>query len=504
MLKKRILISWLGLHDLDAEAAGRKGPIASILLNSGWPFNEAKILVNAWFDRLETYEAWLKSELAKQNRQMLISFHEIELESPIDYPSIYQVSREQLDLATEENAQITLNLTSGTPAMVATWLLLGKGVYDTDLVQTSLQSGLLPVQLPFDISLAYLQRQDSQLHRIASSAPDLDAHFERLQAASDVMQEAVELAKRVAVRDVPVIIQGETGTGKEVFAQAIHKASIRAGKAFIAVNCGAIPESLIDSQLFGHKKGAFTGAVSDRKGFFDEADGGTLFLDEIGELPLDAQSKLLRALQQKEVTPVGASKPHTADVRVVAATHRDLLAMIEKGRFREDLFYRLAVGIIQLPPLRDRREDIAPLAQELMESLNQEAKSQPGYKSKKISQNAIEFIEVQPWPGNIRELWNTLLRASIWSDGDSIDVEDLHKALIQRSSANASPDTVDVSQGVDLKAHLDEIKTASVKEALRITAGQKGRAAKLLGLSNHQTLTNWMKQLGIPDDEFAR
>nr|WP_255537820.1 sigma-54 dependent transcriptional regulator [Motiliproteus sp. SC1-56] len=382
--------------------------------------------------------------------------------------------------------------------MAAIWLLLGKGVYNTKLVQSSLQSGLSEVELPVNIILEGLKRQDNVLGSLAAASPAVDSHFEHIQSHSTAMREAVELAKKLAPRNLPVIIQGDSGTGKEVIAETIHKASPRADKAFIPVNCGAIPESLVDSQLFGHKKGAFTGANSNRKGFFDESDGGTLFLDEVGELPLDAQAKLLRALQQKEINPVGASKPHAVDVRVIAATHRDLLAMIDEGTFREDLFYRLAVGVVQLPPLRERAADIPELLDALMDKLNDDAKAQPGYQSKKLSKGAIEFIKSQSWPGNIRELWNTLLRASIWSEGEVLDVEHLQRAMIQRHTKNQSSTMdIDVAGGIDVEEIVSNTKRYCVEEALRITAGQKGKAAKLLGLNNHQTLNNWMKQLGI-------
>ncbi len=500
MIKKRILLSWLGKHDLDAESKGQRGPIASILLDSDAPFEEVRILANDWFDDLPKYEAWLSQLLRQHSRAAKLSFRRVSLKSPIDYTGIYSVAREELEQLSGGHSIITLNLTSGTPAMVANWLLLGKGVYNARLVQTSLQNGLASVDLPYDLSLEYLQRQDGVLGYIASSAPNLDTHFEHIQTLSVAMREAVALTKKLAPRNLPVIIQGESGTGKEVIAQAIHRSSPRAAKPFVAVNCGAIPATLIDSQLFGHKKGSFTGADSDRKGFFDEAHGGTLLLDEIGELPLDAQAKLLRALQQKEITPVGASKPHAVDIRVIAATHRDLLAMVEDGSFREDLFYRLAVGVVHLPPLSERVDDVPELVDVLMTQLNEEAKDQPGYVSKKISTDAINFIKHQPWPGNIRELWNTLVRASIWSDGDMLEVGHLHKAMIQRpNKPNEKRMNIDVASGIDVEEIINNTKRYCIEEALKITAGQKGKAAKLLGLNNHQTLNNWIKQLGIEE-----
>ncbi|PSL13099.1 sigma-54 interacting transcriptional regulator [Marinobacterium halophilum] len=502
MFKKRILLTWLGRHDLDAEASGQSGPIASILLAADAPFDEVHILANAWFDELDRYQRWLAGQSRTRNAAVKTTIHisSVELTSPIHYPDIYAAARSVLDTCCSPNALVTLNLSSGTPAMAAIWLLLGKGVYNTRLVQTSIQDGVIDVELPFDIALAYLEHQDGVLGSLAGAPPKLDSHFEHIQTHSPAMHEAVSLAKRLAPRNLPVIVQGESGTGKEVIARAIHEASPRAAKPFIPVNCGAIPEGLIDSQLFGHRKGAFTGADANRKGFFDEADGGTLFLDEVGELPLEAQVKLLRALQQKEINPVGASKPHAVDVRVITATHRNLLSMVEEGAFREDLFYRLAVGVVGLPPLRARHEDIPELVTSLLGQLNLEAKDQPGYASKIISEDAMDFIKQQRWPGNIRELWNTLLRASIWADTEVLDTHEIERALIQRPRKTyGTALDIDVAEGVDINEILDNTKRYCVLEALKTTAGQKGKAAELLGLKNHQTLNNWIKQLGIEE-----
>ncbi|MGB0466904.1 MAG: sigma 54-interacting transcriptional regulator [Pontibacterium sp.] len=499
-MKKQVLLTWLGKHDVTAEANGERGAIASILMDTAFPFDEVHILVQNWENELPRYEPWLKKVLQTQSRNTTIVFKRVELDSPIDYDGIYTIVRQELEALSQTDSVLTLNLTSGTPAMTAIWVLLGKGVFGCKLAQTSRQSGASTVQLPFDVSVEYLQQQDAKLGAIASSVPSISNEFSHIQASSRLMADCVALAQRVSQRDIPVIIQGETGTGKEVMANAIHRASSRKDKPFIAVNCGAIPGSLLDSQLFGHKKGSFTGAISDRKGYFEEANGGTLFLDEVGELPLEAQAKLLRALQQQEIMRVGESKPTKVNIRVIAATHRDLLSMIEEGLFREDLFYRLAVGVLGLPPLRERVEDIELLVSELLDNLNDEASTQPGYICKNISEDGIKFIKAQRWPGNIRELWNTLVRASIWSDGEVLDTSHLEQALIQRSrKAKDSELSFDMAQGVNINELLDKTKRYAVEQALEITAGQKGKAAKLLGLSNHQTLSNWMKQLDIAD-----
>lgn len=497
-MEKQILLTWLGKHDLDAESQDQRGAIASILMDSPLPFDEVHILVQNWHDQIKQYQHWLKSVLKTQNRSTRICMKPVELANPIDYEAIYRIGRDELNGLSAKGTRVTLNITSGTPAMTAIWVLLGKGVYGCSLTQTSRQNGTEPVNLPFDISLEYLQQQDSRLTDIVSEPPSSQGDFSHIQACSAQMRECISMAIRVSQRTIPVLIQGETGTGKEVIANAIHRASMRCDQNFIAVNCGAIPESLLDSHLFGHKRGAFTGADANHKGYFEEASGGTLFLDEVGELPLDAQAKLLRALQQQEIMRVGDSKPIKVDVRVVTATHRNLLAMVDEGSFREDLFYRLAVGIIQLPPLRERAEDIEPLVNDLLNELNTEARTQPGYIGKKISRDGMEFIKSQRWPGNIRELWNTLVRASIWSDGELLEAEHLQRAMIERT--RKQPNGLcefDVSTGIDINEFIDKTKRYAIEQALKATAGQKVKAAKLLGLGNHQTLSNWMKQLGM-------
>lgn len=311
------------------------------------------------------------------------------------------------------------------------------------------------------------------------------------------MQRILRKAEKIAVRDVPVLILGESGTGKELFAKAIHNASLRVGRPFIPVNCGAIPKDLIDSELFGHIKGAFSGAVGNRIGYFEEADGGTLFLDEFGELPADAQVRLLRVLQSGEISKVGDSKTRNVDVRVIAATNRNLSEEIAEGRFREDLFYRVAVGLITLPPLRERSGDIALLAAHLMDRINQEASNQPGYINKKISVKAKNIILNQVWPGNIRELYGTLLRASIWSEDDLISEMDIQEAMLERPSVTASGELPELGNGIDVQRLLEDIKRKYVLQALKQAAGNKKKATELLSLPNYQTLSNWMEKLNI-------
>jgi DNA-binding NtrC family response regulator len=317
------------------------------------------------------------------------------------------------------------------------------------------------------------------------------------------MRQQINLAQRVAAYDVPVLILGETGTGKELFAEAIHASSRRAGKPFIAVNCGAVAQDLANSELFGHKKGAFTGADRDRKGYFEAADGGTLFLDEIGDLPPDSQVRLLRALQAKEVTPVGSSKSIKVDVRIVAATHRDLAADVAERRFREDLFHRLAVGILRLPPLRERGEDIDLLIDHFMDQINADAQGLPEAGHKRISQNARKVLLEHGWPGNIRELYHSILRSTIWSKNSEISAADVKAALLNVSGRADVVLGRSLTQGFDLQALLDDVTRYYVVKAMKQARYKKTQAAILLGLSNYQTLSNWMTKLGISDEELT-
>ena len=242
--------------------------------------------------------------------------------------------------------------------------------------------------------------------------------FSDLVMRGEAMKRVINLGKRAAASHIPVLIEGESGVGKELIARAIQGESERAGKTFITVNCGAIPENLVESILFGHENGAFTGAVDKRTGKFQEADGGTLFLDEIGELPLDAQVKLLRALQEGEIDPIGSKKPVKVNFRLISATNRDMIQLVKDGKFREDLYYRLNVFPIFVPPLRERPEDVPELARHFAARFAAEE----GKRVTSISEHAMRLIQAYPWPGNVRQLENALFRAVVLCDGPELTV----------------------------------------------------------------------------------
>lgn len=306
--------------------------------------------------------------------------------------------------------------------------------------------------------------------------------FDNIIGQSSAIRAAVTLARRVAPTEATVLLLGETGTGKEVFAQAIHNESSRSRKAFVALNCGAFSREILESELFGHKAGAFTGALKDKKGLLEEANSGTLFLDEIGEMAYELQSKLLRVLETGEFIKVGDTRPSKVDVRVIAATNRNLETEVAQGHFREDLYYRLHVFTISLPPLRQRIEDIPELARQFVETLAAKAKSPV----RSLSKEALALLQAHPWKGNIRELQNVLARAVILEDGPVLTPEALPHDLRQVPEATF-PEKLD----------LVSVEKAHLQKVLRHTNGNKTEAARLLqiGLT---TLYRKMEEYGIP------
>jgi DNA-binding NtrC family response regulator len=305
-----------------------------------------------------------------------------------------------------------------------------------------------------------------------------------LIAQSPAMHAVLDLVERVAPTDATVLIQGESGTGKEVIAKAIHHASARATRPFVAVNCGAVPETLLESELFGYVRGAFTGAAGAKLGLFEEADGGTLFLDEIAEMPATLQVKLLRALQSGEIRRLGATQATTIDVRVIAATHGDLAALISQGSFREDLFYRLNVIQLVLPPLRDRREDVPALAEHFL------ARSAAKLaRELRLSPQALERLLRYPWPGNVRELENAIERAAILARGDAITPDDLPPHVSAGLQLGPSP-------ALPRQTTLAEAERVLILQTLERFGRNHSGAAEALGIGR-TTLWRKLKEYGI-------
>ena len=323
-----------------------------------------------------------------------------------------------------------------------------------------------------------LQKRISQLEQQVGKR----YNFDSILGNSSIITEAIAMAKKVSPTDATVLLLGETGTGKEVFAQAIHHNSKRMGHPFVALNCSAFGKDLLESEIFGHKAGAFTGAVKDKKGLIEEASGGTLFLDEIGEMHVDLQAKLLRVLETGEFIKVGDTKPAKTDVRIIAATNRNLQQDVNEGKFREDLFYRINVFTISLPSLKDRKKDIPLLADYFLALFGKKS----GANNKSMSKEFMERLQQHHWKGNIRELKNVIERAVILSDSTELNVDSLPVEMQQVQSNQLSPSTFDLA-GVE-KIHIQKV--------LAHTKGNKTEASKLLNIGL-TTLYRKIEEYGI-------
>jgi DNA-binding NtrC family response regulator/predicted hydrocarbon binding protein len=313
--------------------------------------------------------------------------------------------------------------------------------------------------------IARQRRRIASLERVVGASP--------AEVHSSVYRQVIELASRVARHDSSVLITGESGTGKEVLARYIHRTSPRADGLFLPVNCGALPETLLESELFGHKAGAFTGASRDRLGLFEEADGGTVFLDEIGDVSPSMQTKLLRVLQEHEIVRVGENRPRKVDIRVIAASNKDIKSEVKEGRFREDLYYRLGVIEIEAPPLRDRKEDIVSLARHLVAK----TATRLGMAQLRLDSTALDCLNSHDWPGNVRELENVLERAAVLCRDGVIRPEDLPPGIAQ---ATASPLRPQAGGDQSLRA----VERQHIQAVLESVGGNRTRAARILGISS--------------------
>jgi len=483
---------------------GGCGPLRTMLESQR--FDEVHVLSNypVWANR--AYASWLGVK---------VTFHKVTIVNPTDYDSIFRVADAELKSITDGHSsqptELVILLSPGTPAMAAVWVLLGRSKYPATFYQT-FEGKAWETPVPFDLAVdlipEVLREADAAFHHLAAYSPQEVEGFERIIGNSKAIRLAVGRARKAALRDVSVLLLGESGTGKELFARAIHTASRRKNGPFVVVNCAAIPRALLESEMFGHVKGAFTGAVSARDGAFKRADGGTLFLDEIGECDPAVQAKLLRVLQphvngaslcKREFQPVGASDSVTSDVRVIAATNRNLLQCVEEGEFREDLYYRLAVISIRLPPLRERKTDIPAIASTILAQINAAFEEQePGYEHKHLSGSANRFVKRHDWPGNVRELANVLAQAAVMAAGQDLGAEDLATSLGEVPGGRQEGSlTQPLGDGFDLDKHLERIQAHYLRRAMEQAGGVKAQAARLLGIRNYQTLDAQLKRLKV-------
>ena len=340
----------------------------------------------------------------------------------------------------------------------------------------------------------FLEECPDDLRQEVVSRPEMIGNHESVQ-------EVMQMVRRIAPTDSTVLIQGESGTGKELVARAVHYRSLRKNARFVSVNCSALTETLLESELFGHTRGSFTGAVSDTEGLFQAADGGTLFLDEVADMSLTTQVKMLRVLEERRVSPVGSAGSRPVDVRIIAATNRDIHAAVRERSFREDLFYRLNVIPVCLPPLRERKDDIPLLAGYFLAKYAR----QIGKRVTGISSGARETLRQYGWPGNVRELENVIQRQVVLCEGPAIQQLQLVGQSVSRSVSDriGVPDEEMIPpEGMDLEEKLDDFERAYLREALRITEGNMTNAAKLLGMS-YRSIRYRVKKLKVREEELV-
>jgi len=370
-------------------------------------------------------------------------------------------------------------------------LMSGQSSLETAVKATRL-GALDFVEKPVGLDRLLLTLRNAlRLDRLQRENRELQSYWQdelALIGESAGMRSLRALVERAAPSDVPILILGENGTGKELVARAVHDLSPRSGQPFVKMNCAAVPADLVESELFGHEKGAFSGAISQRRGRFEQADGGTLFLDEIGDMPAAMQAKLLRVLQDGELTRVGGTGEIKVDVRLISATNQDLDALLAEGRFRQDLYYRISTVVARVPPLRERAGDVPALAEHFVQA----ASRRNHWKPRRLAPEAVEVLKQEPWKGNVRELRNVLERALILSESDPLEAADIRAALPAARAHRAEPVP---TEGV-LRDLVEDYEREVIRERLRHAGGHVTNAARSLGLERSH-LYKKCKQLGI-------
>ncbi|MEE9218623.1 MAG: sigma-54 dependent transcriptional regulator [Acidobacteriota bacterium] len=356
---------------------------------------------------------------------------------------------------------------------------------------------------PFNVDeLKIVIRNALERRRLVSENQELKRElrgryrFEELVGRSPKMKAVLSLVEKISMTGSTVLVQGESGTGKELVARAIHFNSPRADKPFISINCGALPDELLESELFGHTKGSFTGAISSKKGLFEVADGGSIFLDEIGETSTAMQVKLLRVLQERRIRRVGGTEEIPVNVRIIAATNQDLAQAVRERRFREDLFYRINVIPLPLPPLREKKEDIPTLAEHFLAKVSKEM----GKPLKGISRQAMELLEAHAWPGNVRELENVIERAVALESAGMIQPQSLPPEVREGRVAGAAPGIDIPEEGLDLESRLEDLRVDAMRQALERSEGVQSQAARQLGMT-FRSFRYFAKKYGLARDD---
>lgn len=481
-----VLLTFTGFHDPYfkglVDQAEQPGPILSLLSTRSF---DHVILFDTPSTQRITEET--KKAISKLHGGSVVHVLSIGLSDPTDYQEILNGLRIHLHRIIEEysSARFFVAVASGTPHMHACWVLLtASGEIPARILHVRPPRFVTrehPLVSEVDLSFREFPSIRFQNGTILVEESEIDIESVRAQLGivgdHPTIRRSLEMGAMLAPSQAPILILGETGTGKELFTRFIHRLSGRPRESFVAVNCASIPEDLVESLLFGHRKGAFTGAINDQIGKFDRADKGTLFLDELGELPFPAQAKLLRVLQDGQVEPIGQTKPHEVDVRIVGATNQDLRKLVKQGKFREDLYYRLNVGEIRLPPLRERRSDIPKLALYTIDRLNGSLR-----RPKSLSPEALSRLQSHSWPGNVRDLENVIERSIRLCRHDVLNADDL---LITEPISYADPlDALPHPyEGFSLEEFLGSARKQIILRAIEAASGNQSQAARLLGIS---------------------
>jgi len=475
----RILLTFNGAQDPISPKSGRPGPILTLM--GYFSFDEIHLFCN---DELTPQALKTKEEISSRHGT-LVHIHRLNLPDPTDYEAILDGVRSHLPaiLADDKDGDYFIFVSPGTPQIHTCWFLLAAAgevpaqvlhVKDPDRVKPG--HGVVTEVNPRAKAFPILGHPLAPAE--VPTPVDLRALIERLGIVGrhPAVEELLKKAALAARGDSPVLIVGETGTGKELLARFIHEASPRRELEFHAINCGAFTTELLASELFGHVKGAFTGALGMRTGWFERAGGGTLFLDEVSDMPMEMQVKLLRVLQEGVISPVGSTEVRKVDVRVVAASNRDPVDLMRKGRLREDLFYRLGTHVFRIPPLRERRSDIGPLAEHILKNYHEKY----GRGLKRLTPRALRELQRRPWPGNIRELRNVIQASYDLCLKGEIDAGDLRDSVPLPFGNEGLPEP---HEGFSLDAFLEETRRRLYDRALEIAGGNQTRAAALLGVS---------------------
>ena len=497
-----ILLTFTGFHDPYSEGPigeeEHPGPIITII--NAKAFDKVVLFSTP---KTEKNTTDTEKTIRRLHPDVDIEIKRLPLEDPTDYFGILSGLRTHFEEVSNntQDAKYFISIASGTPQMHACWVLLASSgeipahilharpprfvtkerpiISDVDLTSHEfpiVRSNILNIDTVDDLPDAKKVKKVIAKLGIVGDHPSF--------------AKVLEKAKKLAQYAVPIIILGETGTGKEIFAKLIHFLSTRASEQFVLVNCPAMPENLVESLLFGHKKGSFTGAIKDEIGKFDVADGGTLFLDELGELPLSTQAKLLRVLQDGLVEPVGDKKPHKVDVRIIAATNKDIGLAIKEGRFREDLYHRLHVGEIKLPPLRERRSDIPKMAIHVLDRINNA--NAILNRPRKLSLGALERLQTHSWPGNVRDLENVLFSSAALSQNEVLKADDL-EILEPLTKSDPLAFLPEPSEDFSLKEFIASVRKRLIQKALEMSKGNQSKAAKLLDVSA-QAVSDFIKE----------